>query len=151
MLLNFSAMIANNKGADQTARKTSAFIVLRDFSHRSPCDVEAQSSLLLPCCAPLSWNKYWGPQGFGGAGEKGYIFLWSWAALVIISGIWGANLYFWGFGEPCKKVKINLWTLTLKEKPSFHLIFLIIPLLRGSPNTPTPHPLENLNVFTFEL
>ena len=54
LLLNFSAMIANNKGADQTARKTSAFIVLRDFSHRGPCDVEAQSSLLLPCCAPLS-------------------------------------------------------------------------------------------------
>ena len=80
-------MIANNKGADQTARKTSAFIVLRDFSHRGPCDVEAQSSLLRPCCAPLSRNKYCGPQGFGGAGEKGYIFSWSWAALVIISGI----------------------------------------------------------------
>ena len=28
LLLYFSAMIANNKGADQTARKTSAFIVL---------------------------------------------------------------------------------------------------------------------------
>ena len=54
LLLYFSAMIANNKGADQTARKTSAFIVLSDFSHRGPCDVEAQAPLLLPCCTPLS-------------------------------------------------------------------------------------------------
>ena len=28
LLLYFSAMIANNEGADQTARKTSAFIVV---------------------------------------------------------------------------------------------------------------------------
>ena len=30
-------------------------------------------------------------KGFMGAGEKGYLFSGNWAALVIISGIWGAN------------------------------------------------------------
>ena len=39
---------------------------------------------------------------------------------LLFSGIWGASLYFGGFREPCKKVLKNL---TLKEKPSFHLIF----------------------------
>ena len=69
-------MIANNKGADQTARKTSAFIVLRDFSHRGPCDVEAQSSLLLPCCARLYLEINTGPPGVWGSwGEGLYIFM----------------------------------------------------------------------------
>ena len=80
-------MIANNKGADQTARKTSAFIVLeisRIVAHvmlkpRHPCFCLAARLYL--------GNKYWDPQGFGGAGEKGYIFSGSWAALVIISEI----------------------------------------------------------------
>ena len=42
-----------------------------------------------------------GPQGFWGSG-------------------FGSKFIVWGFREPCKKVKKNL---TLKEKPSFCLIF----------------------------
>ena len=40
--------------------------------------------------------------------------------MVISFRIWGASSKFWGFTEPSKKVKKNL---TLKEMPSFRLIF----------------------------
>ena len=37
-----------------------------------------------------------GPQGFGGYGEKGYLFSGSWGALVIILGKLGSKLIIWG-------------------------------------------------------
>ena len=57
VLLYFSAMIVNNKDTDQTVRicrLVCPFVVLCDFSHRGPCDVEAQASWLLSCYTPLS-------------------------------------------------------------------------------------------------
>ena len=61
VLLYFSDMIVNNKGADQTVwmrRLVCAFVVLCDHSHQGECDVKAQASWLLSCYVPLSWNKY---------------------------------------------------------------------------------------------
>ena len=86
-----------------------------------------------------------------------------------VLGIWGEGLfifrelgstgnYFQGFGEqahsfgnlgsPAKKQKINF---TLKEKPSFRLIFSkkILGLMGVSPQTPLAK--SRLNVFTFVL
>ena len=74
-----------------------------------------------------------GPQGFWGSGENGYLFSGTRGVLVVILSDFGSKLIVWGFGEPCKKVKK---ILTLKEKPSFCLIFF-----KSSAS-------ENLNVFT---
>ena len=42
-------------------------------------------------------HYHWGPQGFGGSGENGYLFSGSWGALVIISGDLGSKLIILGF------------------------------------------------------
>ena len=66
-----------------------------------------------------------GPQGFRGAGENGYLFSGSWEALVIIVrdlGFGEQAHSFGDFGSPVKKLKKNL---TLKETPSFCLIFFL--------------------------
>ena len=42
-------------------------------------------------------NSIWGPpQGFGGAGEKGYLFSRSWGALLIILGELGSKHIIFG-------------------------------------------------------
>ena len=41
-------------------------------------------------------NSYWGPQGFWGSGENGYLFSGSWGALVIILGELGGKLIILG-------------------------------------------------------
>ena len=70
---------------------------------------------------------------FQGAGEH----------LLLFSGIRGASSLFWGFREPCKKVKKNL---TLKEKPSFQLILKKnLRLLWGKP----PNPLRKSTCIYF--
>ena len=38
----------------------------------------------------------WGPQGFWGSGENGFLFSGSWGALVIILGELGIKLIIWG-------------------------------------------------------
>ena len=55
----------------------------------------------------LHWDgSSWGPQGFWGSGENGYLFSGSWGALVIISGDLGSKLLFFGdLGSPAKKQK----------------------------------------------
>ena len=40
--------------------------------------------------------EYWGPQGFWGSGENGYLFSGSWGALVIILGELGSKLIILG-------------------------------------------------------
>ena len=62
-------------------------------------------------------------------------------------GFWEQAYSFGGFREPCKKVKKNL---TLKEKPSFRLIFFLEKSSASGGKPPRP-PLENRNVITFGL
>ena len=60
----------------------------------------------------------WGPQGFWGSGENGYLFSGSWGALVIILGELGSKLIIYGdIGSLAIKQKKN------KEKPPFCFIF----------------------------
>ena len=47
-------------------------------------------------CEPKLSHDSWGPQGFWGSGENGYLFSGSWGALVIISGDLGSKLIFLG-------------------------------------------------------
>ena len=48
----------------------------------------------------------WGPQGFGGSGENGYLFSGSWGALVIIFRDLGSKLIVIGdLGSPAKNDK----------------------------------------------
>ena len=47
----------------------------------------------------------WGPQGFWGSWEKGYLFSGSWGALLIIFGELGSKHILWVFREHCQKVK----------------------------------------------
>ena len=51
-------------------------------------------------CVPLIlflWNLHiWGPQGFWGSGENGYLFSGSWGALVIIFRDLGSKLIVFG-------------------------------------------------------
>ena len=56
-----------------------------------------------------------GPQGFGGSGDKGYMFSGSWEALLIIFRDLGSNLI-----VP-QKVKTSSKNVTLKEMPIFRL------------------------------
>ena len=86
------------------------------------------------------------PRGLGDLGRMAIYF----------HGAGGTGNYFQGFGEqahnlgdlgsPAKKYKKNL---TLKEKPSFHMIFFkkIFGFLRKAPRP----PFANLNAFTFVL
>ena len=63
-----------------------------------------------------------GPQGFWGSGENGYLFSGSWGALVIIFRDLRSKLIVLGIKGALQKCKKNL---TLKEKPSFRLIFFL--------------------------
>ena len=89
-------------------------------------------------CNEFSQAYYWGPHGFWGSGENGYLFSGSWEALVIIFRDSGSKLIVLGIkGALQKSKKFNLNNLTLKEKPSFHLIFKRnLRLLGGTPQTP---------------
>ena len=46
-----------------------------------------------------------GPQGFGGAGEKGYLLSGNWGALAIILWSLRASTYFWRFREHCQNAE----------------------------------------------
>ena len=61
-----------------------------------------------------------GPQGFWGSGENGYLFSGSWGTLVIIFRDLRSKLIVLGIKGALQTCKKNL---TLKEKPSFRLIF----------------------------
>ena len=43
------------------------------------------------------------PRGFGGSGDKGYLFSGSWEALVIIFRDLGSNFIVGEFRKPCRK------------------------------------------------
>ena len=64
------------------------------------CFVNAEYLIIV---APIK-KHMWGPQGFGGSGEKGYLFSGTWGALVIILGELGSKLLVLGLREPCPKV-----------------------------------------------
>ena len=67
-------MIANNKGADQTARKTSAFIVFRDFSHKT--NVMLKPSHPCFCLAARLYLEIntGAPRGLGELGRRAIYF-----------------------------------------------------------------------------
>ena len=91
-----------------------------------------------------------GPHGFLGSGENGYLFSGSWEALVIIFRDLGSKLIVLGIYGALQKIKkYNSNNLTLKEKPSFCLIFFKKSSASGG-KPPRP-PLGNLSVFTFVL
>ena len=50
-------------------------------------------------------EENWGPQGFWGSGEKGYLFLGSWGALVIIFRDLESKLILLGILGAVQKVK----------------------------------------------
>ena len=70
---------------------------------------------------PRWWNpstcmwQFWGPQGFWGSGENGFLFSGSWGALVIILGELGSNLIIWGIQRALPKSK--------KIKKSLHFVW----------------------------
>ena len=70
----------------------------------------------------LTYGHMYGPQGFYGSGEKGYLFSGSWGALV---NIFREQTHgFWDLGSPVKskKVKDKFLNLTLEEMPPLCLI-----------------------------
>ena len=70
---------------------------------------------------------YWAPMGFGDLGRMAIYF----------QGAGEQAHSFGDFGSPAKSKKFNLNNLTLKEKPSFRLIFFFKNrLLGGSPPDP---------------
>ena len=75
-------------------------------------------------------GAYLGPQRFGGSEENDYFFREPGSPGKYFRNL-GSTLIVLGLREPCKKVFKNL---TLKEKPSFCLIFLKknLGLLGGS-------------------
>ena len=46
----------------------------------------AQKIMVIAYRSVTQQNNSWGPQGFWGSGEKGYLFSGSWGALLIILG-----------------------------------------------------------------
>ena len=70
----------------------------------------------------LTNGHMYGPQGFLGSGEKGYLFSGSWGALVIIFRELGSKLMVLGIYEALQKGKNKFINLTLKEMPPFCLI-----------------------------
>ena len=68
-----------------------------------------------------------GPRGFWGSRENDYLF----------SGNWGASSYFWGFREPCKKVKKS----HLKGK-AFILFNFFQKISSASGGSPPDPPLD---------
>ena len=68
-------------------------------------------------------SEEWGPKGFWGFGKTGFLFS-GWGAIVIIFRDFGSKLIVWGiYGALQKSNKFKFENLTLKEKPSFRLIF----------------------------
>ena len=66
----------------------------------------------------------WGPKGFWGSGEKGYLFSGSWGALVIIfrdlrSKLTVLGIRFRDSGSPAKKKKTPKRQNTFRELKSF--------------------------------
>ena len=53
----------------------------------------------------MAYKDQWGPQGFWGSGENGYLFSGSWGALVIILGELGSKLIIWGIWGALPKSK----------------------------------------------
>ena len=82
-----------------------------------------------------------GPQGFGGSGEKGFLFSGNLGSLRIIFRAHS----FGDLGSPAKSKK----NLSLKEKPSFRLIFF--KEIFGFWGEALRPSLKNLNVFTYML
>ena len=95
--------------------KNVCFCTIGDFG--SPTMVLADARFIFLCqnehvfckCGIFNYSctdnePYVGPQGFGGSGEKGYLFSGTWGALVIILGELGSKLLVLGLREPCPKV-----------------------------------------------
>ena len=70
----------------------------------------------------LSYRHMYGPQGFWGSGEKGFLFSESLEALVIIFMGLGSKLMVLRDLGALQKVKNEFINLTLKEMPPFCLI-----------------------------
>ena len=88
----------------------------------------------------------WGPGGFGDMGRRDIFFRELGSTINYFQGFGEQAHSFGDLGSPAKKVKHEFKNFTLKEKPSFRLIFLnSFSASAGSFQT----PLHNLNVFTF--
>ena len=75
-------------------------------------------------CNEFSQAYHWAAHGFWGSGENGNLFSGSWEALVTIFRDLGSKLIVLGIYRALQRSKkFNLNNLTLKEKPSFQLIF----------------------------
>ena len=73
-------------------------------------------------CMHAYYGHMYGPQGFFGSGERGYLFSGSLGALVIVFRELGCKLMVLGIKGALQKVKNKFINLTLKEMPPLCLI-----------------------------
>ena len=62
---------------------------------------------------PIYSKNLWGPQGFWGSGEKGYLFSGSWGALLIILGELGSKHILLGIKGALPKTKKNKYQASI--------------------------------------